>query len=206
MSSFVSLYLWSLVWSTGLVVVSIKSSQWQCTSWRRKILVPLLNLQRWLAWISSSILTFKVEHSLVEWQKFQCYLHCLLGMTFKGVGMSSALRSSSKILARSAFNDIYWANLIPWCSLGHVMGWPQHHHGLDFLLKSRNSSSCINFAARLYSSSRPATSFLHNSSVNGLNLRVVTIWCKDTSELRLQMFKATFLSLSMKSLNDSPFS
>jgi len=39
-----------------------------------------------------------------------------------------------------------------------------------------------------------------------LFLSVVTMWWRATFELRFWIFKATFLNLSMKSLNNSPFS
>jgi len=35
---------------------------------------------------------------------------------------------------------------------------------------------------------------------------VVTMWCRATSKLRFQMFSATFLNLSMKSLSNFSFS
>lgn len=77
---------------------------------------------------------------------------------------------------------------------------------LALLLNSHNSISCMNFATLHRSSSRSSINFLYRLSANGPDLSAVIMWCNATLRLKLWMFKATFMNLSINVCSDSSLS
>lgn len=122
-----------------------------------------------------------------------------MGLVLFEVGTKDLYQDSSSVCIQPQVLE----NLSPGCSLSLIIGWlwPNLSFSLvfssivstlTFLLKSYNFSSFIKFVALRQNSFRSATGFLNKLFAKCPGLKIVTIWCKATSRLRLWIFKATF--------------
>jgi len=136
---------------------------------------------------------------------------------FLGVERRAACKVSSSTHPWFAFRGVYCENLGDMVSLGLVYGvkggllslnlsFSGVDSALTWFWNSLNSSSYINLATLLLSSTKSDAGFLQRLFTNGSSQSIFTMWWRGTSGLRLRICIACFPNLSMNARSDSPLS